>query len=557
MCAKSRSRFISLFCTCLLVLSACGGGQSSSGKTLSVAVQGVVSYEDREYSYSGFTGNTQFKTVRYAVVDLVDAQGNVVDTTATDGNGHYQLSGSGMDLYVRVLSMTTTDAGSEVEVSSYNGDVYAVSQSLSQNGDIELDINIAYQERIAGAFNILDVYTNSSLFASGMSASPLPGLKVHWQPGSNRYGTYFCQANYISGSCPQGKGIYLYGGSSSGGDTDEYDDDVLYHEYAHYLESVNGVQDSPGGQHYLTDNDDDLRLSWSEGLGGFFPGAVKSWLKDNNPERLSIHDGMAATYFIDTVGTTAAISIDMANPSPMFCLWGVDCFVYSSSEVAVAKVLNRLRATYGMQAVWNVFSHYMPSGTLYPATLETFWDGWLQTRSPDAQELDALRNIFEDRLIYYLDDQYESDNDKKAARKLLPCNSINCNGEVHYLYSQNPSTPDVDLVSFDAQTGKSYYVETFDLSNGADTYMRILDSMQNVVVDQNGLSMINNDRSGTVYCYAYDSPCRVHNDNSMLSSALTFSPPASGTYFIEMQTSPSKPVAAGRYGTYSIRVIEQ
>ena len=382
-------------------------------------------------------------------------------------------------------------------------------------------------------------------------------MKVHWQQASNRYGTYFCQTNYISGSCPQGKGIYLLGGSSSGGDTDEYDDDVLYHEYAHYLEAVNSVQDSPGGQHYLTDNDNDLRLAWSEGLGGFFPGAIKSWLKDYNPERLSIHDGMNTTYFVDTVGTMAAISMDLANPSPMYCLWGVDCFVYSSSEVAVAKVLNKLRVSYGMQAVWNVFSQYMPSATTNPATLESFWDGWLQTRSPDGQELAALHDIFEDRLIYYQNDQYESDNDNKGAGKMAVCTSTNCGGEEHYLYNQNTGGSDVDLVSFNAQNGKSYYVETYDLSNGADTYIRILDSMQNVVVDMNGLTMTNNDRSGTVYCYSYDNPCRIHNDDTMLSSSLTFTPAISGSYFIEVKTSPYRPAAAGRYGTYFLRAIEQ
>jgi len=546
---------ILLLSVCLGAVSGCG--EQSGSKTLTVTVSGIISYEDREYSYSGFTGNTEFKSVRYAVVDLVDVQGNVVDTTATDENGGYRLSGSGVDLYVRVLSMSTQDAGSELEVSDYSGNVYAVSQPLTRGGDNQLDFKLAYQERIAGAFNILDVYTNASLFVSGLSSNPLPTLKAHWQPGSNRYGTYFCQANYVTASCPQGNGIYLYGGSGSGGDTDEYDDDVLYHEYAHYLETVNGVQDSPGGRHYLTDNDDDLRLSWSEGLGGFFPGAVKSWLKDYYPQRLSIRDSMNTTYFIDTVGTTAAISIDMADPSPLFCLWGVDCFVYSSSEVAVAKILNKLRDIYGMQAVWDVFSRYMPGGTRNPATLESFWDGWLQTRSPDSLEKATLQRVFSDRLVFYENDQYESDNDNKSAPKLAACTAANCSGEVHYLYSQNPYTPDVDLMSFDVQSGKSYYVETFDLSNGADTYMRILDSMQNVAVDKNGVTMVNNDRTGTVYCYTYDNPCRIHNDSTMLSSALTFTPASSGTYYLAVQTSPSKPAAAGRYGTYSVRVIEQ
>ncbi|KPJ90355.1 MAG: hypothetical protein AMJ53_13825, partial [Gammaproteobacteria bacterium SG8_11] len=468
--------------------------------------------------------------------------------------GSYELSGRGINLYVRVMSMTAPAAGSEIEIRSYSGAVYAVRQDVDEDGDVTLDFNISNQNRMAGAFNILDVYTNASLFVNEVSTSPLQPLKVYWQPASIRYGTYFCQTNYKGGSCPRGKGIYLLGGSDSGGDTDEYDDDVLYHEYAHYLEAMVGAQDSPGGRHYLTDNDSDLRLAWSEGLGGFFPGAVKSWLKEFHPDRLSTHPSNNSTYFVDTVGSTAAISIDMANPSRVFCLWGEDCFVYSSSEVAVAKVLHGLRETFGMQAIWNVFRGYMPSGTVHPSTLESFWDGWIQQRSPDAQELSLLHDIFEDRLIYYQSDDFESDDDHEDSRKLAACTG-NCPGERHYLYNHNGS--DLDLIAFDAQSGRSYLIETLDLSNGADTQIRILDAMQNVVIDQNGQTMVNNDRPGTVYCYQYDNPCRIHNDDSMLSSSLVFVPGESAHYFIEVKTSPSKPAAAGRYGSYSLRILEQ
>lgn len=537
------------------LLSGCGGDSASSSKTTSVSISGTVQYEDREYSYSGFTGNTMYKSARYAVVDLVDDLGNVVDTTVTDEQGRYDLAGSGANLYIRVISMTSEAAGSTIEVSDYSGAVYAVRRYAQEHSDGVLDFDIPYQDRIAGAFNILDVYTNASLFASELSNSPLPALKVHWQPGSSRYGTYFCQSDSLGNSCPQGKGIYLLGGSSTGGDTDEYDDDVLYHEYAHYLEAVFAIQDSPGGRHYLTDNDNDLRLAWSEGLGGFFPGAIKSWLRENHPDRLSIHSSNIDTYFVDTVGTTAAISIDMANPSRMFCLWGEDCFVYSSSEVAVAKVLHGLRETFGVQSVVDVLSGYMSSGTVHPSSLESFWDGWIQQRSPDDQELSSLHSILQDRLIYYQKDSYESDDDREHTRKATVCDSQDCSGELHFLYNGNES--DVDLVSFDAQSGRSYLIETVDLSNGADTYIRILDNMQNVVVDNNGQIMVNNDRPETTYCYTYDNPCRIHNDDAMLSSSLVFSPNQSATYYIEIKTSPGKPAAAGRYGTYTVRIIEQ
>ena len=101
---------------------------------------------------------------------------------------------------------------------------------------------------------MLDVYASATQFIRELSNAPMPELNVYWQNKSNSYGTYYCFTNRYSRSCPQGKGIYILGGrSSGGGDTDHFDDDVLWHEYAHYLEGMVGAQDSPGGTHYLTE----------------------------------------------------------------------------------------------------------------------------------------------------------------------------------------------------------------------------------------------------------------------------------------------------------------
>jgi hypothetical protein len=162
-------------CVLTSVLSGCGDDSSSvPGKTVSATISGIVQYEDLEYSYSGFTGNKHYKSVRYAVVDLVDLRNNIVDTTVTDEQGAYTLAGQGINLYVRVMSMTTAAAGSVIEVSNYSGAVYAARQNVEEDGEVKLDFNISYQDRLAGAFNILDVYTNASLFVGEVSTKPLP-----------------------------------------------------------------------------------------------------------------------------------------------------------------------------------------------------------------------------------------------------------------------------------------------------------------------------------------------------------------------------------------------
>jgi hypothetical protein len=551
------------------MVSGCSGGSGNGASTsktyISVQVSGTIRYEDKEYGAYGFTGNTRYKAVRYAVVDLVGADDRVIDTTVSDENGFYELQGTGPDPRVRVMAQTSDTAGAMIAINDFSGSTYAVAASPGNvtvtdsvtDGAINqpLDFDISTDSNIAGAFNMLDVYTSAAQFVSELTTAPLPRLNVYWQNQSSDYGTYYCSGTRQYSACPRGKGIYILGGRSGGGDSDHYDDDVLFHEFAHYVEGMVGVQDSPGGVHYLTENDQDLRLTWSEGLGGFFPAAVKTWLAQNHPQLLSIADGLPPTYFVDTYGSYVGISLDVANPNTVFCPWGNDCYVYSSSEIAVAKILLGLMDKFGMQAIWDIYANYMASGTDLPGTLETFWDGWQAQRSPDALELAAADAVFNDRLVFYQDDRYESDNHlagNNMSHKLSVCADVTCNGETHYLYHGGGA--DRDVVPFDATTGQSYFIETLELSNGADTFIRILDASGNVVVDQNGKLMTNDDRPGTVYCGTYDNSCRIHNDDLMLSSELTFTPPRGGTYYVEVTTSSTRPAAAGRYGTYTLQI---
>lgn len=543
----------------LFSLAACSNGEPS-GERMNIEFSGAVHYEDKEYSTYGFTGNTNFKPVRHAVVELVDPSNHILDSTVTDESGRYELSGDGYDLRVRVLSQLDSSVGTTVSINDYSGDLYSATYKIDlaklAEADNQVNIDIDVDADIAGAFNMLDVYTSAIQFIHELTPASMPELNVYWQNKDNRYGTYYCFTSRVSNSCPQGRGIYILGGrSSGGGDTDHFDDDVLLHEFAHYIENMVGAQDSPGGTHYLTENDQDLRLTWSEGLGGFFPAAVKTWLAENHPERLSTSPGLATTYFIDTYGSYVGISMDINNPSAYYC-WGGSsnpCFSYSSSEIAVAKILIGVMNEFGSQAIWDVYSSYMATGTVLPATLETFWDGWISQRSPSADEYTGLKAVFNERHVYYQEDDFESDNYVGLYRKLDSCATDSCDGETHYLYHEELDG-DKDLVAFDARPGRTYLVETMNLSNAADTYLRILDGDGNVVFDATGAIMANDNRPGTVFCGPYDNPCRIHNDDLMLSSELYFKPVKNGTYYAEVTSSPYRPVSSGRYGTYTLQI---
>ena len=53
-----------------------------------------------------------------------------------------------------------------------------------------------------------------------------------------------------------------------------FDNDVIIHEYAHFLESTLARTDSFGGPHNGT-QPIDPRLAWSEGFANFFQAAVQ------------------------------------------------------------------------------------------------------------------------------------------------------------------------------------------------------------------------------------------------------------------------------------------
>ena len=53
----------------------CGSGSpaAKSGTSFTSTVSGKVQYEDKEYGKEGWTGNTYYKAVRYATVEIVDS----------------------------------------------------------------------------------------------------------------------------------------------------------------------------------------------------------------------------------------------------------------------------------------------------------------------------------------------------------------------------------------------------------------------------------------------------------------------------------------------------
>ena len=504
---------------------------------------GSIKYEDKEYGVeSGFTGVTYYKAVRYATVEVVNsATDNVLTSGQTDDAGSFSFNdivSAATTIYVRVLSETSSTGIPEVAVKhTSTANLYAVGGVDFYPGDghtSSLLLNIPVDSYVAGAFNILDVMTYSGEFIKALEGAVPPLLNAYWHAGNSTYGTYFCD---VGGSqCPRGTGIYVLGGyAPNSGDTDEYDDDVMIHEYGHFAAYEYSRDDSPGDIHYVNVNNQDMRLSWSEGWSGFFVGGVKSWLSANNAELISSEIGTPLSQYIDTDDFSIGITYNIANPEPSLNT------KYASSEIAVANVLYKTMTdtAAGMDAIWYVFADYIPNSydLSLPVNIEALWDGWLTSETAASPDFPIFLGNFTSMEIDYYRDGFETDG------SINPARTIN-SGESHTLYlNYSAALRDFDYAAFDTVEGVSYTIKTTNLKNGADTTLRLFNPIGNP-------HKSNDNESGANHS-SCDSSC-PDNNGTTLASKISFTAYTTGVFHAEVTTSNLRPDSAGRYGSYNL-----
>lgn len=506
----------------------------------SVTISGKIQYQDKEYGVNGFTGNMPYKFVRHAAVELVSGN-SVLLSAMTDSRGFYSMTTSPTStVYIRVKTTATPPgSGVAVEVKNLSGGMYAAGgNDFFLSGPANVNISISASS-IGGAFNILDVFANGFEFVNNLSTYPTVTLSGFWQQNSSE-GTYYCTG------CPSpGDGIYVF--SIVGGDTDEYDDDVLYHEFGHYAADHFSWDDSPGGPHRLTNDDLDMRLAWSEGWGDAFPGFIKMWLYANYPELLSTPTGLSLTEYIDTSGSQAQIAIDMGAPDGTY----KGSYLFACSEIAIAKILLDVNKSFGMPDIWSVFEDFKANPPAGPVNLELFWDRWHSLPGTVSKNIDSM---FTGRSIFYSPDSSEPDNDLMSASTYTP----NVTGlQLGTLYADT----DNDIVSFSVGNGQHYTISTLNLKNGADTYITLLNP-QGIVMDTR------DNTNGSVYSGSLvPSDIQANrglicdfwgichdNGYDILGTSLSFIASSGGTYYANIQSSPSRPLSAGRYGSYTLRI---
>lgn len=254
----------------------------------------------------GLSGNPVTDGISFAEVAVLNAAGATVQCAETNETGGIALTlptGAGTyTLQVRSRAYNTKIRASVIE-DYYANSPYSISSTFSlTNGQTSHDLGTitasareSVSEKIeGGAFNILKQIFRVNQFLrdnSGNAAFVAPKVSAYWKKGHNPY-NYFGGSSMISFYRSGHSQLFILGGDGGdvkNTDTDHFDNTIVIHEYAHFLEDVFAGAESPGGSHngnFIVDP----RLAWSEGWANYLQAAV---LRTEDP---------TWQYYIDTVG---------------------------------------------------------------------------------------------------------------------------------------------------------------------------------------------------------------------------------------------------------------
>jgi len=226
--------------------------------------------------------------------------------------------------------------------------------------------------------------------------------------------------------------------------------------------------------------------------------------------------------------------------------------LYTTNETAVAAALwdvfdggttEGFDALTDMAGIWFVFRNDLPLAT--DVSIEDFWDGYV-TDFPGNQA--TLQNITFDRGMEFFD----------ICTPTSPSTLTVGASPTHYtLYPgtapcTNPATITVD---FNAASTSPHTVKTLNLTNGADTFLDVLEGACPGVTPVTGSPNDNGaDTNDYSNCGVGANPACPANNDTNLASSITFTPSAAGPHCIIVSRSLLSPPSAGVYGSFYLEV---
>jgi hypothetical protein len=255
--------------------------------------------------------------IRYAEVAVYDSKNKLVQCGSTDAQGYLKALNGYSDLQipkipgsysVRVLARSHIDLAAPISSPgkptfkmrlSIKEDIYTqrvhyiVGSAYSNGVDDISNLNIKAFARQTdslaiegGAFNILNsiqiAYEFIQFNTGAVDTTCLnEKLNVFWKVGFNP--RQYIEPEKNPGNLPNGsfyikeqKTLYITGGklgNMSIETANHFDDFVIMHEFAHFVEAQCGQLESPGGNHSIVVRVDP-RLAWAEGWANYFAAQV-------------------------------------------------------------------------------------------------------------------------------------------------------------------------------------------------------------------------------------------------------------------------------------------
>ncbi|HKS58852.1 MAG TPA: hypothetical protein VJS12_26410 [Steroidobacteraceae bacterium] len=318
-----------------VLLAACGGGGGGGGGNpppANVTISGRITFDRIPFSVTLGDGLNPAATAespaREVTVQAIDAaNSSVLGTATTDANGNYSVTvPSNRNLFIRaraemIKTGTAPTWNFSVRNNTNSDALYALDGNTASSGTANSTRNLrapsgfgttSYTgERAAAPFAILDtVFRAKELVLTATPATAFPALSLFWSEENRPTAGRFCPddgdigtSSYIvftggeQDDCtPPGTntdGIYILGDFTAG-DTDEFDEPVIAHEFGHYVEDRFGRSDSIGGEHGGSASLLDLRVAFGEGWGNAFSSMVR-----NDPIYRDSSQGISADFQID------------------------------------------------------------------------------------------------------------------------------------------------------------------------------------------------------------------------------------------------------------------
>lgn len=506
----------------LVLLAGCGGSVGGGGGVgpavcagSGTGVAGGVLYQDRQYNRNGFI-DRPMKPVRFATVELWQKDGvRPVATSRTNASGNFCITTS-QDIsqgFVRVRAEALVD-GQVLTVIDNQPMVYYLDTDLGsiESGAVNPIPTIQIVETSpwkvggyvlgaqGGAWNILDVMTSATRFVNrswgqedlgDISAQWMADVDggTHYHPGQNRI--------HISGL--------------NAGDSNEYDDDIILHEFGHHVMHTISRDTSPGGQHYINGYTYDVRLAFSEGFASFFSALLRDLEPGEYSNRSSERASMVDAFSL-TEGGTAALRFAYELSTPQ--AYVPDKFTYTDQPAPVdankfSKLVKRSTSEVSVAAaLWDIYAGTSTfpgvgkDGILdlllaipgrYPdgqIGFSQFWEVLRNSNRFTTQQLDEVRlHLNQDRKMALAHDTWGVDDTVAGVLELETTDLTGYNHHLfgglalyetqiesgHSLLPASEAVPDVDVFILEvAGQTSEFEITTTNLNNGTDTYMELL-----------------------------------------------------------------------------------